>query len=158
MRLNCPACTAVLDLDDGLVKKLVRCPKCQQNFVVPAVAAPVVAPKQDMKIEAPPENYDMGAHAQEEEPEPPPDPNTLKFCPGCGSPWRKGAGECKKCHYVLALGSQLKPKEKRSFNLKFDTQKFYVVIFAAALGYGLYMLYTHWATVKQFINSIWSPA
>jgi len=154
VRLNCPACTAVLDLNDGLVKKLVRCPKCQQNFVVPEVAPTLVAPKQDLKIEAPPENYEMGT--PEEEPEAPPDPNALKFCPGCGAPWRKGSGECKKCHYILALGAQVKPKEKRRLNLKIDTQKFYMVLGAAAVGFGLYMLFTNWHSVKDFINSIWS--
>ena len=37
MKLNCPSCQALLNLNDSLAKKLVKCPKCEQKFVVPDV-------------------------------------------------------------------------------------------------------------------------
>lgn len=156
MRLNCPSCTAVLNLSDSLVKKLVRCPKCEQNFVVPEAPAPIVAPKQDIKIAAVPDNYEMNAPPPNENVPKPQNPHELKFCPGCGAPWRKGAPECKKCHYVAALGAQLRPKERKKLNLSFDSQKLYLAITAGAACYGLYMLLTNWQAVKKFINSIWA--
>ena len=155
MRLNCPSCTAVLNLSDSLIKKLVRCPKCEQNFVVPEAAEPVVAPRAEIKIAAAPDTYEIGESLPNENVPPPQDPALLKFCPGCGAPWKKGARECKKCHYVPELGAQLRPKDRKRFDLRFESQKVYLVLFVGVVIYGVYMLLSHWQTVKDFINSIW---
>jgi predicted Zn finger-like uncharacterized protein len=157
VRLNCPSCTAVLDLSESLVKKLVRCPKCGQNFVVPAAPAPVTAPKVVKNVASAPDTYEMHTEEAEEPTLPAPqDPNQLKFCPGCGAAWKKGQRECPKCHYVAALGSKLSPKERKKLNLNFDAQKLYLFVGVAGVGYGLYMLISHWNQVKQWINSMWA--
>lgn len=157
MRLNCPACSTMLDLNDALVKKLVRCPKCEQSFVVPEIAPPLVAVKADVKQPRVSTEYELGPSADEHLPsDAPADPNSLKFCPGCGAPWKKGATECKKCHFVPALGAQLKPREKSSRGLAINLQSVYLLIFAVAVIYCGYWVIQNWNWVKSSINSIWS--
>ncbi len=160
VRLNCPVCAALLDLNDALIGKLINCPKCAQNFVVPKVAPPLVAAKAQPKTERAGNDYELSA--SQEEPEAatqPTDPNTLKFCPGCGGPWKKGAQECAKCHYVPSLGAQLKPKFKQQLGLNYYLQKVYIVFVVVVLGIGAYWLYHNgeslWNSVKSAINSIW---
>ncbi len=155
MRLNCLVCSAQLDLNDNLAKKLVRCPKCEQSFVVPEIAPPLIAAKPNLKVAPEPDEYELSSSKEEDANDAPVDPGTLKFCPGCGAPWKKDARECKKCHFVPALGARLKPKEKPKRDLRVDLQKFYLLISLAAAGCGIYFLYTHWNSVKESINSIW---
>ncbi|MEI6234733.1 MAG: hypothetical protein WCT04_16895 [Planctomycetota bacterium] len=158
MKLNCPVCSVMLDLDDSLAKKLVRCPKCEQSFVVPNIAPPLVAPKPDMKIETPPDEYELGRTSAEVAADEAPavDPSKLKFCPGCGAPWKKAALECAKCNYLPALGAQLKPKIKEKRDLRVNLDAVYFLLFIAAVGFGIYYLVEHWNAVRAQINSLWS--
>lgn len=154
MRLNCPICSELLDLDDKLAKKLIRCPKCEQSFVVPEIAPPLVAPKSVVNVPSAPDEYELSSSPKEADAsDAPVNPATLRFCPGCGAPWRKAALECGRCHYVAALGARLKPKEKPKKDLRVNLQKFYLLIFLAVFGYGGYWLFAHWNSVKASINS-----
>ena len=112
MKLNCPVCSVRLELNDSMAKKLVRCPKCKQNFVVPAMAPAETASNPSAPVAPPPDEFELSPSQSEAEPvEGPVDPETLKFCPGCGGPWKKGSRECKSCHYIPEVGAQLKPRE-----------------------------------------------
>ena len=156
VKLNCPICSALLELNDALAKKLVRCPKCEQSFVVPQVPPPLVAQKPNLKIEQPPDEYDLGVSPVEAAAAVGAgavDPATLKFCPGCGAPWKKGAIECNKCNFIPALGAHLKPKQKEKRDLRVNMQNVYLVIFVVAIGTGGYWLFTHWNSVRASINS-----
>ncbi len=156
VKLNCPICSVMLNLDDNFAKKLVRCPKCEQSFVVPAVAPTVAERIQNAPIAPPSDEFELSPSAKE--PTLAPEslhPNALKFCPGCGAQWKKGTIECNACHYVPALGAQIKPKAKERFNLlQFDLGSVYWVLFLGALGYGGWYLFTHWNSVAATIRSI----
>jgi hypothetical protein len=155
VKLNCPACSTFLELSDNLAKKLVRCPKCEQSFVVPQIAPPLIAQKPNLTIEQPPDEYELGASQVEAAASnSTADPSTLKFCPGCGGPWKNGALECSKCHYVPALGAQIKPRERDRRPIRIDFSSIYRVLFVAALGYGGWQLFTHWNSVMSSIRSI----
>lgn len=155
MKLNCPACSTFLELSDSLAKKLVRCPKCEQSFVVPQVPPPLIAQKPNLAVEQPPDEYELGVSAAEvAASHSTVDPATLQFCPGCGAPWKPGTMECKKCHYMPALGAQIKPRKNDRRPVRIDLSGIISLLFLAALAYGAWQLFTHWNSVMASIRSI----
>jgi hypothetical protein len=150
MKLPCPACAQPLNLPDKFAGKNVKCPACQQSFDAPA-AIGVNEWSQNVDAAVPDE---LALHSLIDKPDTSiPDPTNLEFCPGCSARWKKGARECKKCHYNAIAGAKLKPPNKHRGNIYFDWQKVFLYIAALGAAVGVYWVFNNFEYIKRKYES-----
>lgn len=155
MRIHCPVCTKLLDLRDDTAGTLINCPACQQKFVVRAELAEPPKGGRDAPAargSISDETYELSGGA--EDPAKDASDTTPKFCPNCGKNWKTKNLRCGFCRYDL-LARRVVVGERRFHLPHVDVQKLYLLLGAAAVGYGLYWLFKNWNTISAAINSIW---
>lgn len=131
--IRCPKCSKMMQVPDGSAGKQVRCPGCQQVFVVAAAPAPApvaaaapAAPAPPAPAPVPPSGARpaVSAAARPAAPPAPPRPSAapsspstpgMKSCPACKSPVAESAIACMDCGYLFQ--SEPSPSEDGAPNL-----------------------------------------